>query len=70
MGSFLGHVISPASARPGAMGLFYGSLMQQSALIAYMDVFRWTALLSFFCAASVWLFKKPVRHHAPTLGAH
>jgi DHA2 family multidrug resistance protein len=35
---------------------------QQSALMAYVDVFRWTALLAFFCAAAAWLFKKPSKH--------
>jgi len=29
---------------------------QQAALKAYIDVFRWTALLAFFCAAAAWLF--------------
>ena len=34
-------------------------MQQQSALLAYVDVFRWTAVLAFFCAAAVWLFSKP-----------
>jgi DHA2 family multidrug resistance protein len=46
------------------MGLLYGLMQQQSALMAYVDVFRWTALLAFFCAIAAWLFKKP-RQHAP-----
>jgi DHA2 family multidrug resistance protein len=41
------------------MGLVYGLMEQQSALMAYVDVFRWTALLAFFCAAAAWMFKKP-----------
>ena len=43
---------------------------QQSALMAYVDVFRWTALLAFFCAGAVWLFKKPAKNLAPPPGAH
>ena len=43
----------------------YGQMLQQSALLAYVDVFRWTALLAFFCAGAVWLFKKP-----PTTSPH
>ena len=45
-------------------------MMQQSALLAYVDVFRWTAVLAFFCAGAVWLFKKPAAHVAPPPGAH
>jgi DHA2 family multidrug resistance protein len=67
---YLGHELGRASARPGSMGLLYGLLQQQSALLAYVDVFRWTALLAFFCAAAVWLFGKPPKHAAPPPGAH
>jgi DHA2 family multidrug resistance protein len=67
---YLGHQIGSPSARPGSLGLMYGLLQQQSALLAYIDVFRWTALLAFFCAAAVWLFRKPPAHAAPPPGAH
>ncbi len=67
---YVGHRIGPAQGRPGAMGLMYGLMMQQSALMAYTDVFRWTALLAFFCAAAAWLFKKPDKHAAPPPGVH
>jgi DHA2 family multidrug resistance protein len=70
IGAYLGHQLGPASARPGAFGLLYGRLLQQSALLAYVDVFRWTALLAFFCAAAVWLFGKPPAHASPPPGAH
>jgi DHA2 family multidrug resistance protein len=52
------------------MGLLYGLMQQQSALMAYVDVFRWTALLAFFCAIAAWLFKKPKQHAAPPPGMH
>ncbi|KAA6461306.1 DHA2 family efflux MFS transporter permease subunit [Acidobacteria bacterium AB60] len=65
---YLGHHVGAANARGGAMGLMYGRLLQQSALRAYVDVFRWTALLAFFCAAAVWLFKKPA-HLEPNVVA-
>jgi DHA2 family multidrug resistance protein len=58
---YLGHQIGPTAGRPGAMGLMYGMMERQSALMAYVDVFRWTALLAFFCAAAAWLFKKPAK---------
>jgi DHA2 family multidrug resistance protein len=68
--TYLSHHVGRAQARPGSMGLVYGLMQQQSALMAYVDVFRWTALLAFFCAVSVWLFKKPPKHAAPPPGAH
>jgi DHA2 family multidrug resistance protein len=70
IGGYLAHRLGPMAARPGALGLLYGMLEQQAALKAYVDVFRWTALLAFFCAVAVWLFKKPPRHAALPPGAH
>jgi MFS transporter, DHA2 family, multidrug resistance protein len=67
---YLGHHLGPASARPGSLALMYGLLQRQSALLAYIDVFRWTAVLAFFCAGAVWLFDKPPAHAAPPPGAH
>jgi DHA2 family multidrug resistance protein len=52
------------------MGLLYGMMEQQAALKAYVDVFRWTALLAFLCAGAVWLFEKPVKHTEPPTTAH
>jgi MFS transporter, DHA2 family, multidrug resistance protein len=68
--AYLGHHLGSASARPGSMGLVYGLMQQQSALMAYVDVFRWTALLAFFCAAIAWLFKRPTKYTKPPPGAH
>ena len=67
---YVGHQLGPAAARPGSMGLLYRLMEQQSALMAYVDIFRWTALLAFFCAAMTWLFRKPARNAAPPPGAH
>jgi DHA2 family multidrug resistance protein len=67
---YLSHHIGPQGAGPGSMGLIYGMMERQSALMAYVDVFRWTALLAFFCAAAAWLFKKPAQNAAPPPGAH
>jgi DHA2 family multidrug resistance protein len=38
--------------------------------MAYVDVFRWTALLAFCCAGAAWMFEKPEKHAAPPPGAH
>jgi DHA2 family multidrug resistance protein len=68
--SYLGHQLGPTAGRPGSMALMYSMMEQQAALLSYVDVFRWTALLAFFCAGAVWLFKKPERHAAPPPGVH
>src|SRR6266567_1909177 len=67
---YLGHQVGPANGRGGAMGLMYGMLQQQAALRSYVDVFRWTALLAFFCAGAVWLFRKPEKHVEPPARTH
>ena len=61
---------APNVATDQAYALIAGTVGQQSAAFSYVDVFRWTALLAFFCAAAVWLFKKPVKHSAPPPGVH
>jgi DHA2 family multidrug resistance protein len=67
---YLGHRLGPAAGRPGSFGLVYGLMQQQSALLAYVDVFRWTAVLAFICAAAAWLFKKPAKHPPLPPGMH
>jgi DHA2 family multidrug resistance protein len=67
---YMGHRFGPAQGHHDALGLMYGMLEQQAALKAYVDVFRWTALLAFFCAGAAWLFKKPAKVGAPPTGAH
>jgi DHA2 family multidrug resistance protein len=59
LAGYLGQQLGRAQGRPGSMDLIYSLMKQQSALLAYVDIFRWTALLAFFCAGAVWLFKKP-----------
>jgi DHA2 family multidrug resistance protein len=67
--AYLGHRMGPAGARPGSYGLIYRLLQQQAAQLAYVDVFRWTAILALICAACTWFFKKPADHNAPPPGA-
>jgi DHA2 family multidrug resistance protein len=68
--AYLSHQIGPGGVRPGSSGLLYGEMVRQSILLAYVDVFRWTALLALVCAACTWFFKKPAKHLAPPPGAH
>jgi DHA2 family multidrug resistance protein len=67
---YLAHRIGPANARPGSYGLIYELMEQQAAQLAYVDVFRWTAILALICAACSWLFTKPPAHTEAPPGAH
>jgi DHA2 family multidrug resistance protein len=66
---FLGRSFNPANALHGAQAALYQRLGQQALLWAFIDVFRWTAILCFLCIALVWLFKK-VRHRPGAAAAH
>ena len=68
--AYLTRHVGLAQARPGSFGLIYGLMQQQAALLAYVDVFRWTAVLALVCAACTWMFKKPAPHSAPPPGGH
>ena len=70
MAPYLGRDLGHAQALPASMAMLYRMLLRQASLMAYVDVFRWTALLAFVCAAAVWLFgKEPVHGKAPA-GMH
>ena len=70
MAAYLGHCLGPAAARPGAVGLIYRQLIQQSMQLAYVDVFRWTAVLAMICAVCSWLFEKPPERLAAPQSLH
>jgi DHA2 family multidrug resistance protein len=67
---YLSHRIGTPGAHPGSFGLLYHLMQQQAALLAYIDVFRWSAILALVCAAATWLFKKPAKHAASPPGVH
>jgi DHA2 family multidrug resistance protein len=54
----LAHQVTAAQAQAMAPGAIYNSLLQQSNLLAYVDDFRWLALLCFLSIAVVLFFKK------------
>jgi DHA2 family multidrug resistance protein len=69
LNGFLGQARNPSNALPPSQGTLYRELGQQALLWAFIDVFRWIALLCFGCVALVWFFRK-VRHGRPPAGAH
>jgi DHA2 family multidrug resistance protein len=69
LNQLLGHSRNPANAMHSSQGALYRELGQQALLWAFVDVFRWIALLCFGCVLLVWLFKKVQQGRAPA-GAH
>jgi len=58
MGATLAEQVTAAQAQLMAPGAIYKSLLQQANLLAYVDDFRWLALLCFLSIAVVLCFKK------------
>jgi len=40
--------------------VLHGMLLQQANLMAYVDIFRWIALIMALCLPGIWLLKKVV----------
>jgi DHA2 family multidrug resistance protein len=66
---YFGAHLGPSTGRALAMGSIYRMLIQQSMLLSFIDVFRWCALVTVFCAALSWIFRRVEHpeHHEPTL---
>lgn len=69
LNAFLGRAMNPSNAPPLSRGSLYRELGQQALLWAFVDVFRWIALLCFGCVLLVWLFRRVKGGHGPA-GAH
>ncbi|HVT79509.1 MAG TPA: MFS transporter, partial [Phycisphaerae bacterium] len=65
----LAPAIGAGPAAQAANGILYGSLLQQSSLGAYIDIFRLLAVLCVFCVPFVFLFQK-TKARKPPPGVH
>ncbi len=54
----MGRYSAEPQAHLQAYGLLHGILLQQANLKAYVDMFRWTALIIAACLPAIWLLKK------------
>jgi DHA2 family multidrug resistance protein len=70
LAGFLGHQTNAANAAGAAQGQIYSQLGAQALLWAFVDVFRWLALVCFGCVALVWMFKKVKPGAKAPAGAH
>ncbi len=60
-GAYLGRQLGHAAGQPAALASMYRELQHQAMLWAFVDVFRWTALVTFAAGAMCWLFQR-IRH--------
>jgi MFS transporter, DHA2 family, multidrug resistance protein len=65
----LGQARNPSNALHSSQSMLYRELGRQALLWAFVDVFRWIALLCFGCVFLVWLFRK-VGHKKQPAGVH
>lgn len=56
-------------AQQQAYGVLYGIVQRQAMLLAFVDNFRWLALLCLLCVPAVWLFQKVTSTKGP-VAAH
>jgi DHA2 family multidrug resistance protein len=54
--------LDPVGAQDSAMGVFYKLVQQQSALLAYVDNFRWLGGMALACVPMALLFHRVRRH--------
>ncbi|MFZ0663946.1 MAG: DHA2 family efflux MFS transporter permease subunit [Acidobacteriaceae bacterium] len=67
---FFGRHFGSANGLIAGQVQMYQQILQQARLWAFVDVFRWIALLCFICVAFVWLFKKVQPGGKAPAGAH
>jgi DHA2 family multidrug resistance protein len=58
LGAYLSHQLGHATGPPAALAILYDQLQRQAMLWAFVDVFRWTALIAFAAGGMVWLFQR------------
>ncbi len=56
--AYLSRQLGHAAGQPAALATMYRELQHQAMLWAFVDVFRWTALIAFAAGAMVWLFQR------------
>jgi MFS transporter, DHA2 family, multidrug resistance protein len=58
MSGYFGRQLGHAAGQPAALALMYVQIERQSMLWAFVDVFRWTALVAFAAGVLAWLFRR------------
>jgi DHA2 family multidrug resistance protein len=62
--------LGDVAARSLSEGMIYYSLVRQANVLAYVDNFRWLALLCVASVPLVFLLRRPPAHHHPSAAVH
>jgi DHA2 family multidrug resistance protein len=60
---YLGSQFGQPQGKSMALAAVYHLLQQQALLLSFIDIFRWSALVSAVAAALGWLFHRMAPHH-------
>jgi MFS transporter, DHA2 family, multidrug resistance protein len=55
---YLGGQMGRAAGRPLSLGVLYRFIQQQALLWAFIDIFRWAALVALLAGGLTWMFRK------------
>lgn len=69
MSAYFARFLGSAAGEPAALAAMYVQLQRQALLLAFIDVFRWTALLAIIASALTWLFHKVI-HSKDSIAPH
>ena len=58
MSLYFARHLGPAQGQPAALASLYMQLQRQALLWGFVDIFRWTALVTFSAGCMVWLFRR------------
>lgn len=58
LSAYFSHHLGPAQGMPAALAAIYMKILRQALLLAYVDVFRWIAVVTFAAGSAVWLFRR------------
>lgn len=55
---YFGRMLGHAQGQPAALAAMYLQIQRQAALWAFVDIFRWTALVAFVAGGLAWMFRR------------
>ena len=58
MAAYFARQLGHPAGRPAALAMMYMQLQRQAMLWGFVDIFRWTALVSFTAGGMAWLFRR------------
>ncbi len=70
LGHYFAVQMGRAAGYPLALGQLYRMLQQQALLLSFLDIFRWSALVTAVAAALGWLFRKIKIQHDGSATTH